>query len=211
VTRDRSSHRGRPCVIESVSQCSGRAQRLVSAGISLEIVARLIDGEPAAFQAVYEAYRARLYTFLLRLTRNEQLAADLAQESWLRLATHARRLAPDSDPGAWLFRVARNLFHSQRRWTLLDRERVAEWGLRTAGLEPASPLLEAAEHERGRRIERAIASLPLAYREVLLLVAVEGFEGPEAAELLSLRPAALRQRLARARAMLRAALGEEEP
>jgi RNA polymerase sigma-70 factor (ECF subfamily) len=52
------------------------------------------------------------------------------------------------------------------------------------------------------RLERALASLPPASREVLLLVGVEGFEQEQAAAMLGITYDALRQRLARARAQL---------
>src|SRR5690242_21775781 len=90
------------------------------------VVERLRSGDAAAFGAVYAACHARLFGFLLRLTRDEALARDLAQETWLRLAANASRLAPESDPGAWLFTVARNLYVSRRRSALLDRERLLE-------------------------------------------------------------------------------------
>jgi RNA polymerase sigma-70 factor (ECF subfamily) len=52
------------------------------------------------------------------------------------------------------------------------------------------------------RMERALASLPAASREVLLLVGVEGFEQDEVAGMLGIKYDALRQRLTRARAQL---------
>ena len=60
--------------------------------------------------------------------------------------------------------------------------------------------------EAERRLEAALAALPLAQREILLLVAVEGFSPSQAAEILRLRPEAARQRLRRARAAIGAAL-----
>ena len=51
-------------------------------------------------------------------------------------------------------------------------------------------------------MEQALASLPPASREVLLLVGVEGFEQEQVAQMLGIQYAALRQRLTRARAQL---------
>ena len=65
-----------------------------------------------------------------------------------------------------------------------------------------SPFEEAAASESERRIEAALAELPLHYREVLLLVGVEGLELSEAAAVCGISNVALRQRLSRARAML---------
>jgi RNA polymerase sigma-70 factor (ECF subfamily) len=165
-------------------------------------------GEADAFRAVYEAHRARLYAFLLRLTRDPALASDLSQETWLRLAANARRLTPDTEPGAWLFRVARNLFVSQRRWAIVHEAGLATLrGLLGRG-SPPSPLENLAAGETERRLEQALVALPLRYREVVLLISIEGFSAPEVASMLDLDPGAVRQRLTRARAKLAQVLSE---
>ena len=83
---------------------------------------------------------------------------------------------------------------------------------------PRGPIRRAADCARRSRrrrddpacrdLERALASLPDIHREVLLLVGVEGLDVAQAAAVLSIRPDAARQRLARARAALAEALGE---
>ena len=65
--------------------------------------------------------------------------------------------------------------------------------------------------ESGRRIEAALAALPVAYREALLLVLVEGLRPAEAAGVCGISPEAMRQRLSRARAALAASLDVDEP
>ena len=163
------------------------------------LVERLQRGDTAAFDAVYAAYHARLFTFLVRLVRNRDRAADLLEETWLRLVTHAHRLQSDTRLGPWLFTVARNLYVSDCRAKVFDASDVAL--LQRAAPGP-SPFEEAAASESARRIEAAIASLPLQYREVLLLVGVEGLGLAEAAAVCGISNVALRQRLSRARAML---------
>lgn len=185
------------------------AERAHRANVTDDVVARLRAGDRAAFAVVYETYRARLYAFLLRLSGDAQVASDLAQETWLRLAASAGGLAPDTDAGAWLFTVARNLHRSQRRWTLLDRDRLAALGLMAPRALTATPLEEAARDQLTRRLERALIALPVSLREVVLLICVEGFAAPEVAGMLRIEPAAVRQRLSRGRALLRAALSDE--
>jgi RNA polymerase sigma-70 factor (ECF subfamily) len=60
--------------------------------------------------------------------------------------------------------------------------------------------MEATENER--RLAAALASLPLAYREALLLVAVEGLRHAEAADICGVTAEAMRQRVSRARVLL---------
>jgi RNA polymerase sigma factor (sigma-70 family) len=180
-------------------------------GAERDLCARLRRGEAAAFDEAYALHRARIWSFLARLAGDRALAEDLFQETWLSLARHATRLAEDTRLCAWLYTVARNHYRSHRRWALLDAARLRELGLGRPDQPPPSPeiLTEAGEAER--RIEHALARLPVRYREVLLLVAVEGVEPAQAAEILGLRPDALRQRIARARSMLRKALERSVP
>jgi RNA polymerase sigma-70 factor (ECF subfamily) len=97
---------------------------------------------------------------------------------------------------------------SHRRWRLLDVERMRALHLWPRGGGAPTPFDDAAAGEVGRRLEAALGRLPVAWREALLLVTVEPFEPHQAAAILGLSPDAARQRIARARAALREALGE---
>ena len=76
--------------------------------------------------------------------------------------------------------------------------------------ERSSPFEAAAASELERRIERALATMPAASREVLLLVGVAGLDHSDAADVCGLTPEALRQRLHRARETLSRALEQED-
>jgi len=171
--------------------------------LELEIVHRLRAGDSTAFDAVYAAFNARLFSFLVRLSRRRDVAEDLLEETWLRLVAHAGRLRPETRLGPWLFTVARNLHVSYCRSRLLEESHTAGLiGLWPFAWPRPSPFEETAATEMERRIESAIASLPSTYREVLLLVGIEGFQPAEAAEVCGITPEAMRQRLSRARALL---------
>lgn len=172
-----------------------------------DLVERLRGGEPAAFDAVYDAFNQRLFTFLLRLSRRRDVAEDLLEETWLRLVKHAHRLNQNTRLGPWLFTVARNLHVSHVRSRLLEDS--ATGGLMPfwpSGGDRPSPFETTAARELERRLERALASLPAASREVLLLVGVAGLDHSDAADVCGITPEALRQRLHRARALLARAL-----
>jgi RNA polymerase sigma-70 factor (ECF subfamily) len=173
----------------------------------LELVRRVQNGDTDAFDAVHALFNARLFGFLARLSRSRDVAQDLLEETWLRFVTHARRLHGDTRLGPWLFAVARNVHISYCRSRAIEERAGDSIGLWPTGL-PDSPFECAAANELERRIEAALASLPVAFREVLLLVGVEGLRPTEAAVICQVTPEALRQRLKRARAMLAARLDE---
>jgi len=171
--------------------------------VERRLVARVKSGEAAAFEIVYQTYRARLFSFLIRLSRRRDVAEDLLEETWLRLVACAPRLSDETYLAAWLFTVARNLHASWCRHRAVDETRIAEppasWPAPAAG---ETPFEAAARTETERRLERALARLSVRDREVLLLVAVEELAPPDAAAVLGLRAEALRKRLQRARERL---------
>jgi DNA-directed RNA polymerase specialized sigma24 family protein len=77
----------------------------VSSEIDRPLVLALKRGEAVAFDAVYEAHRPTLYSYLVRLTGRKDVAEDHFQETWIRLATHAARLDAGTHLAAWLFTV----------------------------------------------------------------------------------------------------------
>ena len=167
----------------------------------LALIGRLRRRDQLAFDEVYAAWNARLFSFLIRLSRRREVAEDLLEETWLRVVEHAHRLREDTHLGPWLYTIARNLYVSHCRARLVD-DPSAPAGLWPAPALPPSPFDTAAHSELERRLERAIASLPASAREVVLLVGVEGLTPAEAAIVCGIRPEALRQRLSRARALL---------
>ncbi len=177
-----------------------------------ELSARLSEGDEEAFRELYGAYRARLYSFLLRLCGRRELAEELSQEVWLRLVSHPPSLQPQMPLGPWLFRVARNLFISYLRSRECDACRTTE--LAAIRFQPSSlpdPWEELAATEMQQRLLKALAGLPLPYRECLLLIAGAGLNDQEAAEILDLSGPAFRKRLSRAREMLAKRITAMEP
>ena len=173
------------------------------------LVARLRAGETSAFDDVYDAYRPRLFAFLLRMSRSRTLAEDLLDETWLRLVRHAPQLLPDTRIGPWLFTVARNLYWSFRRDSLVREASVPELLTLWPSLSHwPSPFDLAAAGELERRVEHALSTLSPQYREVILLVGHEGMSASDAAVVCGITPEATRQRLSRARAELAEKLSE---
>lgn len=164
-------------------------------------VRALARGDAAAFDAVYAAHHEKIFSFLLRLAKSRDAADDLTQQTWMRFAKSARSLREDTSFGPLLFTIARNVFRNHHRWAILDISRILTYGFETITLATPEPSPDIA-HERACAVallEAALARLPVAHREVLLLVGVEGLDQPDVATILGISYDALRQRLRRAR------------
>jgi RNA polymerase sigma-70 factor (ECF subfamily) len=148
------------------------------------------------FVALFEIHFPRLYRYLDRLSGEPELAADVAQEAFVRL--YRRGALPDA-PEAWLISVAMNLFRNvkssrSRRRRLLTPAR----GEGVMADPPPSPEEVALAEESRLRVRRTIERLPERERRLLLLRA-EGYSYRAIAAALELNEASVGTLLARAR------------
>lgn len=174
------------------------------------IVAGLRRGDAAAFDRAYERYQGRVHAFLHRMAGRREVADDLVQETWLKLARRATSLREDTDLAAYLFTIARNAYRSFRRWAWLDATRVDAYSEETPLIDSATPEVEVSVRRRHAALEKALLALGPADREVLLLVGVEGMGQDQAAMVLGIEHAAMRKRVERARERLSAKMESME-
>ncbi len=158
-----------------------------------------------SFRRLFEAHFQSLFRYLDRLSGDPALAADLAQEAFVRLY---RRGSLPEDPRAWLVSVASNLLRDERR-TAARRRRLQEAdsisGGRVAAAAP--PDAEVLASERRRMVRRALSALPERDRQVLLL-RHEGYSYREIARALGLPDSSIGTFLARAKRAFQTAFQE---
>jgi len=145
---------------------------------------------------MFDGHYPRLFRYLDRLSGDPDIAADVAQDAFVRL--YQRGSFPDA-PGAWLVSVAMNLFRNiqsakSRRLRLLTPHRVE----RTLADPPPSPDAAVEDDETRRRVRVAIDRLPERERRMLLMQA-EGYSYHEIATALDVREASMGTTLTRAR------------
>lgn len=154
-------------------------------------------------ERLYREHADRIYGLCLRMSGDAVRATELTQDVFVRAWEQLDRLRPDSDAGAWLWRLATNVVLNALR---SDRRRVA----RVAPVaEPGlleRPSLGTPLPVRRMSLDAAIARLPDRAREVFVLHDVEGFSGPEIAQLLGVAEGTVRAHLHRARTLMRGML-----
>ncbi|MCC2978234.1 sigma-70 family RNA polymerase sigma factor [Sphingomonas sp. PL-96] len=145
--------------------------------------------------------RPRLQSYARSLSREDELADDLVQETMLRAWAARMRFQPGTSLRAWTFTILRNTFLSQCR-----RGRfVADYDEIDAEHRLAQPASQTAIAELSE-VADLIDALPIPQREALRLVAVEGLSYEQAAERSGISLGTMKSRVSRARVALKATL-----
>ncbi len=158
-------------------------------------------------------YQGQLLRAALQLTKHNQDAEDLVQESIARACAAFDRFTPETNVRAWLHRILLNTFingyRKRQREPILSVPSIEElpgstrsdFGVSSISAEDAV-LSKIPTH----RLVTALKNLPEEFRQVLYLIDVEGFSYRETAAIMNTPLGTVMSRLHRARSSLRAAL-----
>jgi RNA polymerase sigma-70 factor (ECF subfamily) len=183
-----------------------------------ELVRTVLDGDRERFSELVGRYQSRLVNYLFRLVRNSDDAHDLAQEVFVRVYQALDRFDPSYRFSTWLFRVAQNAAIDQirrRRFRMVPIGPQEDDGSgnpqRGVELEDEGPsALDTMERkEREAEVRAAIETLPWEYRELIVLRHYGELAYDEIAETKSMPLGTVKNKLFRARQMLKSRLAEQ--
>lgn len=179
-----------------------------------ENIEKVLGGDYDAFEALVEKYQGRIYRHLRKMVKDNHLAQDLLQETFLSAYRGLPGFTGSSSFSTWLFRIATNtaLMHLRKNRPdsiEYDDEIRNQADHHLASASPAflhTPLEILLSNEGKKKIEEAIDELPALYRSVMVLRDVEGFSLEEVSRIMDSSVAAVKSRLHRARNSVREAL-----
>ena len=173
------------------------------------LMARVQAGDLDAFEPLVRRYERRLFGYFLNLVEDPAAAADLAQETFVRVYRASARYQESGKFESWLFRIAANLVRSRQRRPDQRLPHVPLEEAPAGAAELAVRGREARPDEATWRAEvrdaltRALPRLPLVFREAVLLRDVEGRSYREIAEMLGVEEGTVKSRAHRGRQRLR--------
>jgi len=186
-----------------MQRASNRAARQES---DEELIAAVAAGDREAFAALYRRRRPDVYRFALHMTGAPAAADDVAQDVFMTVIQEAARYTPGrSGVIAWLLGIARN--HARRRLSARRYEPMPE-----GNAEPRMMLDPAEGIASGQQVEalrRALGSLPVAYREAVVLCDLQELTYQDAAVAAGCAIGTVRSRLHRGRQILAATMRGE--
>ena len=120
------------------------------------------------FEEIYKVYFGPVYRYLLRLSGSEQLAEELAAETFFRALRAADGFRGGCEVRVWLCQIAKNAYYTHQKKS--RRARPADEALLGQVADPAPPPEEAADtRDRAVRLRAIAERLPEPYREVFRL------------------------------------------
>lgn len=173
--------------------------------------AAMSAAESSEFEREAMVHVDSLYRTARRMTRNEQDAEDLVQETYLRAFRSAHTFQLGTNMRAWLFRILHNTYVNMNRakWSTSETsiEDLEDFYIYKRANPSANPLPESAEDEVFRElvdldVKSAIEELPEQFRIAVLLCDVEGLSYKEIAEATDVPIGTVMSRLSRGRRLL---------
>jgi RNA polymerase sigma-70 factor (ECF subfamily) len=177
-----------------------------------ELMAAIAGGDARAFARLFRRRQGDVYRFALHMTASPAAAEDITQDVFLAVMRDAGRFEPrKGSAAAWLCGIARNMtrrrFEREREVPLNEGEGATESELPPVVEDPLGDLARA---ERVETLKRAVLSLPLRYREVIVLCDLQEISYAETAAALGCAVGTVRSRLHRGRALLAAKVAAAE-
>jgi RNA polymerase sigma-70 factor (ECF subfamily) len=160
----------------------------------LDLLRRFRAGDRDAFTAIYRTHQACVFRFARLITGDRMKAAEVTQDVFVWLIHHPGEFDPERGGlSGFLVGVARKFlkrrYSEEQRWLPLE-------------VDITAPEAVSENDHDAERLRQAIAALPLAYREVVVLCGLEGKSYEHAAAIVDCAVGTVRSRLHRARALL---------
>ncbi len=173
---------------------------MVNAEEDAQLVQRCLAGDTAAFRPLVERYQKVLFTVALRMVGDHDEAREATQNAFVRAYQKLSTFSGERKFFSWLYRILVNECLNVRRWH--------------RSLQPIDPTMPGTDDPAGAvhrselrtRVRVALAQLPRAYREVIVLRHFADMSYREMAEVLSLPEKTVKSRLYSARQRLGALL-----
>ena len=180
---------------------------------------RLAAGHDAALNDLMERHGPKLLNYLIRSLQNEEDAADLAQETFVRVYQNRTKFNSSQKFSTWLYAIATNLvkdrfrYRSRHPQVSMDAEsdKTGSSFRESLAASTALPGEQMEREERAETVRRAVAALPEELRMPLILSEYEELSHAAIAEILRCSSKAVENRIYRARQQLKNSLSKVLP
>jgi RNA polymerase sigma-70 factor (ECF subfamily) len=180
----------------------------VSAAADCDLVTRAIAGREDGFEELVRRYQRPIAAYVYRMVGDYDAALDLTQEVFIKVYGSLARYRSEYKFSTWIYKIAHNAAvdhlrrHSTREQSLVKQSEGEQYDLPIESGR-LSPEQESEKAERCAEIEAVVRQLPAAYRELIVLRHSHDLSYDEIAEVMGLPLGTVKNRLFRAREVMR--------
>jgi RNA polymerase sigma-70 factor (ECF subfamily) len=173
-----------------------------------DLVAAAVEGMEGSFEELVRRYQRPISAYVYRMVGNYESALDLTQEIFIKVYSSLRRYRAEFKFSTWIYKIAHNAAvdhlrrNSTREQSIVHGTEADAFELPLESKRP-SPEQESERKERRVEIESVIRALPANYRELIILRHSEDLTYEEIVEVTGLPLGTVKNRLFRAREMMR--------
>ena len=191
-------------------------KRTISEGAAIpdiDLIAASLDGVEDSFEALVQRYQRPIVGYVYRMLNDYDAALDVSQEVFIKVYNSLSRYSSDYKFSTWLYRIAHNAAidhirrHSKKEQSLETESNEGTYQLQLESPRP-TPEDDREKSEWRTEIEAVVRCLPAVYRELIVLRHGEDLSYGEIAEITELPLGTVKNRLFRAREMMREMLIE---
>lgn len=167
-----------------------------------ELLQRLRDGDHAAFEQLYHAYKVKLIANSLRLLKSRELVEELLQDLFLKLWEQRRKIDPEQSINAYLYKLANNMAYDTFRKISRDKRL---YGYLLSTMESHYDHIESYlfSKENREELRKAIDLLPPQQKKVFILCKLEEKSYEEVSQLLHITTGTINNHIHRANLFLK--------
>ena len=177
----------------------------------LKIIESCLLGNTQTFSRLIENYKNMVYSLAYRMSNNPHESEDISQEAFLRAFQSLARFNPSYKFSTWLYQITLNIIRDKFKKKEIDYVSLdtpietddSEFYIQPADSTNNNPEQIMAQKEDFQVIQKAILSLPLKYREVIVLRHLQDLSYIEIGNILKLPQGTVKVRLYRAREQLK--------
>ena len=173
------------------------------------LIKKTLRGDRRAFEELMRKYEKKIYSFVVRMVRNEDTAVDLTQDFFFKIFTVLDKYNFEYKFSTWAYRICYNLVidhirKNQAAVDSLDDESVTSRDLLESGNVSREDGFKAlARAETRDYVWRVVDQIPLKFRELILLRYIQDLKYEESAEITALPVGTVKNRIFKAKEILK--------
>jgi RNA polymerase sigma-70 factor (ECF subfamily) len=173
------------------------------------LIKKTLKGEKKAFEELMRKYEKKIFSFVIRMVRNEEVAIDLTQDFFIKVFNVLDKYNFEYKFSTWAYRICYNLVidhirKNQAAVDSLDDESVTAHDLLESGhISREDGFKALARAETRDYVWRVVDQIPLKFRELILLRYIQDLKYEEIADITALPVGTVKNRIFKAKEILK--------